>query len=602
VVAAFLASSLPAQANHPQEGLTFDSLGGNEWWVDLQMTGDLDHYGYPEVRDSDGVWTYMDHPSWAGPGRYVLSYHVEPGHKVKFRASYRDSVVVSCWFSHPAGVESCDGAETFSASFLPSGSSESIRVQVTGTQPIGGVNWQVMGTQGAWTGPTMYRVSGSPSSSAASTWGSNLHVPDGEVFKFIARSTDDWSASTESGCYRWPTATAVACPNSDYLSVQTPTSYDGNLTHMEAHAYWSPWPDQTKGLDSLDVRFDGGTFHTMRLDHVGDGSGYNFDRFYRYDQAPTRAMSIAQFRGKGSDGVMHCEPTAYFWPPQGYPDRINTGPGQDIIFTNVQGTTSWVQTNLYSSKPVVAVEVSVNGGPFKAMQQQPWCDWGLAMSSTSGSVVFRGFFPDLASFTSEAFSWNPSGGTTFGAQFFEVGGNEWWEQVSVNAFGGTLSRVDVRVNGGAWNPLAKQSWGNNMWAGSYRAPPGSAVQFQVTSTGGDKAVSPCYQWLPSKPAQTTTCPTGGGGTTFDATYSGVKGNDWWVQTSVAVTGGTLAGVDARVNCAGTWHPLAKQSYGWSASFNVPAGSKVDFRARSTTGATDLSGGYVWPNATPTSAC
>jgi hypothetical protein len=146
-----------------------------------------------------------------------------------------------------------------------------------------------------------------------------------------------------------------------------------------------------------------------------------------------------------------------------------------------------------------------------------------------------------------------------------------------------------------------------MWAGSYHAVQGSKVQFQATGSGGSKVLSSCYAWLPPSGQYQWAAPVACGSTApaFDATFTGVKGNGWWVQADVTATGGTLAGVDARVNCAGAWHPLSKQSWGpnaWAASFSVPAGSKVDLRARSSTGAVDLSGGYVWPNATPTSAC
>ena len=51
------------------------------------------------------------------------------------------------------------------------------------------------------------------------------------------------------------------------------------------------------------------------------------------------------------------------------------------------------------------------------------------------------------------------------------------------------------------------------------------------------------------------------GSTFTATFNGVRGNEWWVQASVASTGGTLAAVDARLN-GGPWQPLARQSWGW----------------------------------------
>lgn len=596
-VVLLIGAAVPAQANHSQSGTTFDSLGGNEWWVDVQMGGAATHWGAPEVRDSDGAWSQMSQPSWAGPGRYVASYHVEPGHLVKFRVSYKSEVLVSCWFTHPAGNEACDGSETFTASFAPSGTSEQVRVRVDSSQPAAGVSWRIMGNQRAWSGPEMTRVG--TTASTTSSWVSNLHVPDGAVLKFMAHSNDDWSSSVESGCYRWPAATPVACPPSEYLSVQPPVSYDGSQAHMENQVYVSASDGTPIPLQRMEVRFNGGTFNAMRLDRTDPSGSYSHHRF---DEAPT-TRSVAQYRAVASDGHTLCEDTAYFWPPAGFPDRYNTG--ETIQFTNVQGTTGWVQTNLYSSKPVVAVEAQVNGGAWKALQKQSWCDWATAMDAPAGTVVLRGYFPDLTSWTSEPFSWNPSGGSTFGAQFSQVAGNQWWEQAKVDAFGGTLANVDVRVNGGAWKPLAKQSWGANMWAGSHQAVDGSAVQFQATGSAGAKVVSACYRWLPSSPPQTVTCPIAPPPpppSGFDATFTGVKGNDWWVQASVSANA-PLAGVDARIDCGATWKPLAKQSWGgWAASFNIPAGSKVDFRARGTDGASDLSGGYVWPQATPAAAC
>jgi hypothetical protein len=188
----------------------------------------------------------------------------------------------------------------------------------------------------------------------------------------------------------------------------------------------------------------------------------------------------------------------------------------------------------------------------------------------------------------------------FDATFTGVRGNEWWVQANVAASGGTLAKVDVRLNGGEWKPLAKQSWGG--WAASYRIVQGTVVQLRATATSGATDLSDCYQWIPpsgqdaAKVSCTSPPPPG-----FDATFSGAKGNQWWVQVNVAANQ-PLAGVDARVNC-GSWVALTLQSWGgWAKSFHVPDGSKVDFRARSTTGATDTSGGYIWPAATPTSGC
>jgi hypothetical protein len=213
--------------------------------------------------------------------------------------------------------------------------------------------------------------------------------------------------------------------------------------------------------------------------------------------------------------------------------------------------------------------------------------------------------------TTTTTSMTTTSGGGFDATFTGVRGNEWWVQASV-AGNQAISKVDVRLNGGAWQPVTKQSWG---WGSSYHIVQGTIVQLRATSTSGATDLSSCYRWIPPSGADATVVACGGSTTTtttsatttttgsaFDATFTGVKGNEWWVQANVAANQ-ALAGVDARVNCAGTWHPLTKQGWGgWAASFNVPNGSKVDFRARSTSGASDLSGGYIWTAATPTSAC
>jgi hypothetical protein len=83
------------------------------------------------------------------------------------------------------------------------------------------------------------------------------------------------------------------------------------------------------------------------------------------------------------------------------------------------------------------------------------------------------------------------------------------------------------------------------------------------------------------------------GSAFQATFTGVSGNPWWVQTSVSGTA-AIASVSASVN-GGAPHALTHQSWGaWAASFNVPAGAKVVFTAKSTSGATSTSVAYAWP--------
>ena len=181
----------------------------------------------------------------------------------------------------------------------------------------------------------------------------------------------------------------------------------------------------------------------------------------------------------------------------------------------------------------------------------------------------------------------PSG--TFSASFSSPGGNEWWEEITVSA-NKALSGVDVRVNGGSWRPLELKWWGD--WAESYHAPDGSTVQFRAQATTGETALSSCYRWT----ARTTVdCGSSGGGSTggsFAATFKNVRGNEWWVETDVTTSGGTLTGVDARLD-GGSWTALEKKSWGsWAKSFH--AVGTIEFRARATDGQQVVSGKYSWP--------
>ncbi|HUR24742.1 MAG TPA: hypothetical protein VM327_01860 [Candidatus Thermoplasmatota archaeon] len=190
--------------------------------------------------------------------------------------------------------------------------------------------------------------------------------------------------------------------------------------------------------------------------------------------------------------------------------------------------------------------------------------------------------------------------------FDHKSGNEWWVEVVLSGgASGSVSGVQAMDTGGPWTTLPKQDWG--AYAASFHIEPGHQVRFRALWSGGDTADS-CWFTHPagleqcgtSSSSSSSSTSTSGGA--FDATFSGVKGNNWWVETRV-IANQPLAGVDARVNCAGAWRPLALKDWGaWAASFNVPSGAKVDFRARGTSGATDLSGGYTWTAATPTTPC
>lgn len=84
---------------------------------------------------------------------------------------------------------------------------------------------------------------------------------------------------------------------------------------------------------------------------------------------------------------------------------------------------------------------------------------------------------------------------------------------------------------------------------------------------------------------------------FTATFSNVRGNNWWVETNVTADG-TIAGVDARAN-GGTWVPLSATTWGsWARSLSTSTSGTFEFRARSNNNELSMSGAYSWPSGTP----
>lgn len=193
--------------------------------------------------------------------------------------------------------------------------------------------------------------------------------------------------------------------------------------------------------------------------------------------------------------------------------------------------------------------------------------------------------------------------TSFDATFTGVRGNEWWVQANVATNGPAIARVDVRLDEGAWMPLKKQSWGPTAWAASYHIVDGTRVQLRATATDGRVDPSSCREWIPASGQDARIVPCSNVG--FDATFSEVKGNEWWVQVKV-VGNLPVTAVEVRTGCEPSktaWRPLTLQSWGsWAASYHLPQGTKVEFRATSDQGFTDASGAYLWTAATPTSSC
>jgi hypothetical protein len=185
-------------------------------------------------------------------------------------------------------------------------------------------------------------------------------------------------------------------------------------------------------------------------------------------------------------------------------------------------------------------------------------------------------------------------------------GNEWWvEVVLTGGASGSVSAVQAMDTGGAWTPLTKRSWG--AWAASFHIEPGHQVRFRASWSGGD-SVDSCWFSHPAGieacgSSSTTTTTTSSSssttsGGTFDAPFTGFRGNEWWVQARVGTDGPAIAKVDVRIAPDGAWKPLAKQSWGttppsWAGSYHFPQGSILQMRATAVDGRTDLSSCRQW---------
>lgn len=93
--AATTTTSTTSTTTSTASAVTFKPAIGNEWWVQVEVSGGPTKV---EARDTDGSWTALTQRSygWAG------SVHVEKGHQVQYRATLAGgSTSTSCWFVHP---------------------------------------------------------------------------------------------------------------------------------------------------------------------------------------------------------------------------------------------------------------------------------------------------------------------------------------------------------------------------------------------------------------------------------------------------------------------------------------------------------------------
>lgn len=167
--------------------------------------------------------------------------------------------------------------------------------------------------------------------------------------------------------------------------------------------------------------------------------------------------------------------------------------GFSASYSNVRGNSHWVETDVAANKPLLGVDMRINGGAWSSMQKQSYGSWAKGIAVPSGATVeFLAIATTGETSQSSSYAWPPGSTTTFTATFSpKAVGNDWWVEVDVSS-SSTVTKVEASVNGGAFVALDKSEWGS--WAKTINAPNGSQVKFRATNTAGATATSSTYTW------------------------------------------------------------------------------------------------------------
>ena len=216
-------------------------------------------------------------------------------------------------------------------------------------------------------------------------------------------------------------------------------------------------------------------------------------------------------------------------------NHTQTVSGKTIVFDHKTGGNQyWVEVALSgaSASSVSGVQVQTTQGAtfgvWQTMTKNQWGAWQASFEIRSGDEVrFRASWSDGVQVTSCWFSHPGSvercASDPFNADFWLVKGNEWWVQTDVTSSGGKVGAMDVRLNGGTWKPLDKQSWTNGRGK-SYHIVEGTVVQLRATSTLRATELSNCYKWIALQTGGQNAAAIPCTSSAFDAKSASVSGN------------------------------------------------------------------------------
>ncbi len=167
-------------------------------------------------------------------------------------------------------------------------------------------------------------------------------------------------------------------------------------------------------------------------------------------------------------------------------------------FTVPPGDDHHVSATVEANRPVIAMDVRVNGGGWNGMTQDATGAWTATIDvPPSSAVELRATGQGGVTSTSARLYWPyaeqfpPPG--PFTVKFINPRGNGSWVEVDVAA-NEVVTGAAASVNGGAWQPMSQTAWGS--WAAAISVPAGGTVQVRATGSDTSTVSSPQWSWPP----------------------------------------------------------------------------------------------------------
>ncbi len=174
-----------------------------------------------------------------------------------------------------------------------------------------------------------------------------------------------------------------------------------------------------------------------------------------------------------------------------------TAPSDFTAAFTPKGNEWWVEVKVTGNAPVAKVEAKAGSGAWTVLPKQSWDAYAKSFNVPKGTpVTFRATATDGQVETSETQPWMGAAtaptAPAFAATFTPKSqSNNWWIEAAVSA-NEPITKVETKVNAGAWTVLPKSDWG--AYAKSINAPDGAQVAFRATNSAGATSLSAAYTW------------------------------------------------------------------------------------------------------------